>query len=178
MFAVRAGSLEGGGRQRSDVPPTPSCRGELLDAASPSEDEPPSQGMGGTARGPPSAGSWRKRAKDLQAEVYALALAYRDPRVPFRAKALAAAAVAYALSPIDLIPDFIPVLGQLDDLVVLSALTSLALRMIPQEVMKEYKAKARSEIGSNRGRWVAAALVILFWSGLLFLLLMTIRARP
>ncbi|KPV50506.1 hypothetical protein SE17_26560, partial [Kouleothrix aurantiaca] len=75
------------------------------------------------------------RARHLKAEIYALYLAYRDPRVPWYARVFVACVVGYALSPIDLIPDFVPVLGYLDDLIVLPLGLSIALRLIPAEVM-------------------------------------------
>ena len=75
----------------------------------------------------------RKRARRLKEEIYALYLAYRDPRVPWYARLFAAGVVAYAFSPIDLIPDFIPVLGFPDDLILVPLGVVLALRMIPTQ---------------------------------------------
>jgi uncharacterized membrane protein YkvA (DUF1232 family) len=87
--------------------------------------------------------SWREKARALKREVHALTLACRDPRTPWPAKALGAAVIAYALSPIDLIPDFIPVLGQLDDLI-LVPLGVLAVRaMIPEHILAEYRERVR-----------------------------------
>ena len=106
----------------------------------------------------------KKRARRLKAELYALYLAYRDPRVPWYARLFAAGVVAYAISPIDLIPDFIPVLGYLDDLILVPLGIVLALRMIPPEVMAECRERAR-EI-SREGRptnWVAAGVIIGIW---------------
>ena len=76
----------------------------------------------------------RARAQTLQADVYALLLAFRDPRTPWVTHGLIALVAAYALSPIDLIPDFIPVLGYLDDLILVPAGIALAIRMIPPQV--------------------------------------------
>lgn len=78
-------------------------------------------------------------AREMTRDVKALALAARDPRVPWYAKAIAIAVVAYALSPIDLIPDFIPVLGYLDDVVIVPAGIVLAVRCIPADVMNEFR---------------------------------------
>ena len=78
----------------------------------------------------------REKAKQLKTDVYALYLAYKDPRVPWYAKAFMALIIGYALSPIDLIPDFIPVLGYLDDLIIIPAGISLSLKMIPKEVLE------------------------------------------
>ena len=106
----------------------------------------------------------KKRARRLKTDLYALYLAYRDPRVPWYARVVAAGVVAYAISPIDLIPDFIPVLGLLDDLILVPLGIVLALRMIPPEVMAECRERAR-EI-SREGRptnWVAAGVIVGIW---------------
>src|ERR671927_100641 len=87
--------------------------------------------------------SWRQRARRLKREVYALYLAYRDPRVPWYARLLAACVVGYAFSPIDLIPDVIPVLGYLDDLILVPLGVALAVRMVPEDVLSESRQKAR-----------------------------------
>jgi len=87
-------------------------------------------------------------AKSLKRDVTALWLAARDPRVPWHAKAVAAAVAAYALSPVDLIPDFIPVLGYLDDLIIVPLGIMLAIRLVPQPVMAELRQQAAER--SNR----------------------------
>ena len=89
---------------------------------------------------------WRRRAQELRRDVIALYLACRDPRVPWYAKGFAALLVAYALSPIDLIPDFIPVLGYLDELVLLPLGVLLAVKMIPAEILTEYRRQATQVI--------------------------------
>lgn len=76
-------------------------------------------------------------------EVYQLVL--RDPRVPWLSKWLLALAIGYLLSPIDLIPDFIPILGQIDDLIIVPALAALALKFIPQKVIQECREKLRND---------------------------------
>lgn len=88
----------------------------------------------------------KKWARHLKKETYALYFAYRDPRVPWYAKVLVAFVVAHTFSPIDLIPDFIPVLGQLDDLIITPLGLALALRLIPAEVMAEARIKAESSM--------------------------------
>ncbi len=98
-------------------------------------------------------------AKELGRDVAALHLAARDPRVPWFAKAVAVAVAAYAVSPIDLIPDFIPVLGYLDELVILPLGIRLAVRLVPPEVMAEHRAAASSAARGPGGRAAAAALV-------------------
>ena len=85
----------------------------------------------------------KRWSRSLRRELRVLRLAASDPRVPRRAKWLAAAAVAYAVSPIDLIPDFIPVVGHLDDVVIVPALAWLALRQIDPQLLAELRENAR-----------------------------------
>ena len=107
---------------------------------------------------------WRQRAGQLQQETYALFLAYRDPRVPWYAKLWAACVVAYALSPIDLIPDFIPVLGYLDDLILVPLGIALALRMIPPQVMADCRARAQEALAENRPQSrIVAVVIVAIW---------------
>ncbi|MCL6431473.1 MAG: DUF1232 domain-containing protein [Anaerolineae bacterium] len=107
---------------------------------------------------------WRQRAQELRAETYAIYLACRDPGVPWYARGLAAAIVAYALSPIDLIPDPIPVLGQVDDLVLVPLGIALLLRLIPGSVMAECRERARAElVGGVPSRGRATAAVVAIW---------------
>jgi uncharacterized membrane protein YkvA (DUF1232 family) len=108
---------------------------------------------------------WRQRARQLKRETYALYLAYRDPRVPWYAKLLAACVVAYAFSPIDLIPDFIPVLGYLDDLVLIPLGIALSLKLIPPQVMAECRRRAAAAEGKPTSR-AAAAVIVAIWIGL------------
>jgi uncharacterized membrane protein YkvA (DUF1232 family) len=100
-------------------------------------------------------------AKALKRDVVALWLAARDPRVPWYAKATAGAVAAYALSPIDLIPDFIPVLGYLDDLIIVPAGIWLAVRMIPQPLLAEFRKRAETR-GRPKG-FAAAAFIVSLW---------------
>ena len=109
---------------------------------------------------------WELKVQQIKVETYALYLAYRDPRTPWYAKLLAAGVVAYAVSPIDLIPDFIPVLGILDDLVIVSLGAALAVKMVPKEVMTECREKARNamEPSASKGtRCLVAAIVVAIW---------------
>ena len=106
----------------------------------------------------------RTKARALKSETLALYLAVRDPRVPWYAKLLAAAVVAYALSPIDLIPDFIAILGYLDDVILIPLGIALVLRMIPAEVLDECRERARSELaGSRPVSRAGATVIILLW---------------
>lgn len=86
--------------------------------------------------------SLKEKARHLKTEVHALVLAYKDPRVPWYAKAFMGLIIAYAVSPIDLIPDFIPVLGYVDDLVIVPVGIRLAIKMIPKDVLEECRQKA------------------------------------
>ncbi len=108
--------------------------------------------------------SWKIRARRLKGEIYALYLAYRDPRVPWYAKVFATLVVGYAFSPVDLIPDAIPVLGYLDDLLLVPLGIGLALKMIPAEVMDECRERARMamEEGLPTNR-VAAVVIVAVW---------------
>lgn len=103
----------------------------------------------------------------MKTEVHALYLAYSDPRVPLHARVFAAVVVGYAFSPIDLIPDPIPVLGYLDDLVLIPLGLALAIRMIPPEVLAECRARAEESAGESRPvNRVAAVVVVAVWISL------------
>ena len=107
---------------------------------------------------------WKQKARHLKIEIYALYLAYRDPRVPWYAKAFVALVVGYAFSPIDLIPDPIPVLGYLDDLVLIPLGVVLVMRMIPSSVMTECQEEARKSMEEGKPtNWVAAGVVVAIW---------------
>ncbi len=107
---------------------------------------------------------WKGQAQKLKIETYALYLAYRDPRVPLHARVFAGCVVGYAFSPIDLIPDFIPVIGYLDDLILVPLGIKIALSMIPENVMRESREKAREIIQQGRPvSWVAAVIIISIW---------------
>ena len=107
---------------------------------------------------------WRHRARELKTETYALYLAYRDPRVPWYAKVLLAVVVGYALSPIDLIPDVIPVLGYLDDLVLVPIGITLALKMVPEAVMDECRETAREVMAEGMPvSRLAACVIVVIW---------------
>ena len=108
--------------------------------------------------------AWKTRATRLKAETYALYLAYRDPRVPWYAKLFAACVVAYAFSPIDLIPDFIPILGYVDDLLLVPLGIALAIKMIPSPVLAECRQRAQATLQAGRPtNWVAAGIITAIW---------------
>ncbi|MGY3488824.1 uncharacterized membrane protein YkvA (DUF1232 family) [Bradyrhizobium sp. USDA 4011] len=108
-------------------------------------------------------------ARGLKRDSVALYLASRDPRVPWYAKAIAVAIAAYALSPIDLIPDFIPVIGYLDDLILLPLGIWLAISLVPDEVMTECRAKASAVLQRPTSRAGMIAIIVLWMAGALAL---------
>jgi uncharacterized membrane protein YkvA (DUF1232 family) len=108
---------------------------------------------------------WKQRARGLRREVHALYFACRDPRVPWYAKALAAVVVGYAFSPIDLIPDFIPVVGYLDDLVLIPLGVIAVRALVPAPVLEECRARAERLEARPTNR-VAAAVVVAIWLAL------------
>ncbi|MCB9078809.1 MAG: DUF1232 domain-containing protein [Anaerolineaceae bacterium] len=107
---------------------------------------------------------WRNRVQQIKIETYTLWLAYRHPQAPWYAKLVATCVVGYAFSPIDLIPDFIPVLGYVDDLILLPLGIMLALRLIPQPVLEECRLQARDRIAQRKPpNWVAGSIIIAIW---------------
>ena len=112
----------------------------------------------------------KELAARLKTQTYTLYYAYQDPRTPWYAKAFSALIVAYAFSPIDLIPDFIPVLGYLDDLVIIPAGIWLALKMIPPDVMTACQLKAeQSQVAGGRQGKIAAVVIAMIWVVILVL---------
>ncbi len=124
---------------------------------------------------------WKERARQLKRETYALYLAYRDSRTPWYAKVIAGCVVAYAFSPLDLIPDFIPIFGLLDDLILVPLGVALALHMIPPQVVADSRARAEQLLDQGRPiNWIAAGIVVLIWlliAGLLAYLAVTLLHR-
>jgi uncharacterized membrane protein YkvA (DUF1232 family) len=104
----------------------------------------------------------RERVRQVKVDLIALSLAARDARTPWYAKLVVAACVAYALSPIDVIPDFIPVLGLVDDLIFIPIALALAVRFIPEEVLADCRRRA-GEIAERRSSRAAAIVIIAFW---------------
>ena len=106
----------------------------------------------------------KNRGRLLKTEVYAIYLAYKDPRVPWYARIFAVCVVGYAFSPIDLIPDPIPVIGYLDDLILVPLGIFLVLKMIPKEVMAECREQARVVMLKDKPvNWIAAIVIIGIW---------------
>jgi len=118
----------------------------------------------------------KQTARRLKAETLVLYLAARDPRTPWYAKLLVAGIVAYALSPIDLIPDFVPVLGYLDDLILVPLGIALAIRLIPDSVLDECRARAHATLGSEAPKSrIAAAVIVVVWIALAALCILLAR---
>ena len=105
----------------------------------------------------------KSRARALKNEAFAVYLAAKDPRTPWYAKVVAFCTIAYALSPIDLIPDFIPILGYLDDLFIVPAGIALAIRLIPPEVLKEARREVATQSVERRVGYVGAGVIIIVW---------------
>jgi uncharacterized membrane protein YkvA (DUF1232 family) len=108
--------------------------------------------------------AWKRRTRQLSAQTYALYLAYRHPRTPWYAKIFAALIVGYIFSPIDPIPDFIPGVGLLDEMVIVPIGVLMAAKMIPRQVMKECQMKAQEVAkGEKPVNRVAAVIVVAAW---------------
>ena len=119
---------------------------------------------------------WRERLRSLKRDTYALFLACRDKRTPWYAKLTAGVVVAYALSPIDLIPDFIPVIGLLDDMVLIPLGVVLVRWMVPAVVMEECRVRAESEFEQGKPvNWTAAVVIVVLWIGLAYLSTLVVR---
>lgn len=111
--------------------------------------------------------NWRQKVRQLKTETYALYLAYRDPRTPWYARLFAALVAGYAFSPLDLVPDSIPILGLLDDLLLIPLGIVIARRMIPAAVMADCRVKAeRLRTEGKPVNRLAAAIIIVIWLGL------------
>ena len=108
--------------------------------------------------------TWKEKARALKRETYAVYLACRDPRLPWYGRLLAACIVGYAFSPIDLIPDFVPVLGYLDDLILIPLGIALLLKIIPSEVIAECRERAAVAMAGGKPKnWIAAVIIVAIW---------------
>lgn len=121
--------------------------------------------------------TWQQRVKQLKRETYAIYFACKDPRVPWYVRVFAGAVVAYAFSPIDLIPDAIPILGYLDDLVLVPLGIILVLKMIPPAVVAECRERAEAAVAEGKPRnWIAAVVIVAIWLLLgIFLVIWVVR---
>ena len=107
----------------------------------------------------------KQRARSLKADALALYFAARHPATPWYAKLVAFLIVAYAFSPIDLIPDFVPILGYLDEVILLPLGIALTLKLIPDDVMRECRERAASML-KKPVNWLAGAVIVLIWLAL------------
>ena len=114
----------------------------------------------------------KERAKRLKTDIPAVFLALKEKRTPWYAKVLAAVIVIYALSPIDLIPDFVPVLGYLDDIIILPALIALCIKCIPRDVLEDCRRRAEGMWGSGKPKkWYYAIPFVLIWLAVIALII-------
>ena len=115
--------------------------------------------------------NWKERAKDLKRDVPAVYLTMKDVRTPILPKVIAVLTVVYALSPIDLIPDFIPVLGYLDDLIILPAMVTLMIKLIPKDVWQEKQEEATELWADGKPKnWLFAIPIVLIWVFIIYLI--------
>ncbi|MBN2651599.1 MAG: DUF1232 domain-containing protein [Spirochaetales bacterium] len=105
----------------------------------------------------------KQKAKALKSEITALYYAYQNPGLPWYSKVIIVFTVGYALSPIDLIPDFIPVLGYLDDLIIFPALIVLSIKLIPKDIMVQSREKALNEPLTLKKNWLFATCFLIIW---------------
>jgi uncharacterized membrane protein YkvA (DUF1232 family) len=118
----------------------------------------------------------KQKAKDLKSEAQVLLIAYRDSRTPLSAKILIGITVGYLLSPIDLIPDFIPVLGFLDDVIIVPLLIAISIKLIPSKILEEARKKAKSNPQTlKKTNWIFAILIITLWLLLLYFVFRRLR---
>jgi uncharacterized membrane protein YkvA (DUF1232 family) len=119
----------------------------------------------------------KSKARLLKREVTVLYFAYRDTRTPWYARIFTLLVVSYALSPIDLIPDFIPVLGYLDDLILVPAGIFIALKMIPADVMSDARQQANDPLQIKKIGWIFAAIILIIWALILFMIVFSVYQR-
>ena len=117
---------------------------------------------------------WKEKAKQLQTEVHILYMALRDPRTPWYIKVCIAFVVAYILSPVDIIPDFIPILGYVDDIIIIATGIFTVRKMIPKEVLEEYRNYIKPDVIKGKSQWIAAAIIISIWMLVFYLIIKVI----
>ncbi|KJS16654.1 MAG: hypothetical protein VR69_08300 [Peptococcaceae bacterium BRH_c4b] len=113
----------------------------------------------------------KTKARELKKNIVVLYLAFKHPKTPLLAKIVIGIVVSYALSPIDLIPDFVPVLGYIDDLILIPAGIAIAIKLIPAEVLMECRERQNSLSGIKKNGVYAAILIVLIWLFILYLFL-------
>jgi len=122
-------------------------------------------------------GKMKEKAKKLEGEITAIYYAYQNPKVKLLPKIIIIFTVGYTLSPIDLIPDFIPILGYLDDLIIIPALIALSIKLIPKHIMDESRKKALNEPLQLKKNWIFALFFILIWITLITVIVLSIIMR-
>lgn len=118
----------------------------------------------------------RSRAKVVKKDIGLIYAAYRHPRTPWYAKLIIILVVAYALSPIDLIPDFIPFLGYLDDLIIVPLVISLSLKLIPRDVIEECRQKTQDANEMKKRGKYAGIIIVFFWIWIVYIILRSFKA--
>lgn len=119
----------------------------------------------------------KKKAKKLKMEIGALYLAYKRPDVPLYAKIVSILVVSYALSPIDLIPDFVPILGYVDDLILIPLGIALAVKLIPENIMNECRQQSEEIFKEGKPKnWIAGGIIIFFW--IIIIIIIICRMLP
>ena len=116
----------------------------------------------------------KKKATSIKQEITALYFAYRDPRTPWYARAFSALVVAYFLSPIDLVPDFIPILGYLDDLILVPLGITMALKMIPPEILKDARNQAANPTINKRTSVFVTIAIVICWFLVIYFIISTL----
>lgn len=114
---------------------------------------------------------FKVRMKKIKEDIFVIAEAYKHPDTPFYIKLFALIVVAYAFSPIDLIPDFIPILGYLDDLILVPMGIALLLKLIPDHVIQESREKVAATGRMKKKNWVAGAMILLLWAAVIYWLI-------
>ncbi len=117
------------------------------------------------------ASSLKRKAAGLKKELSALYYAYRHPRTGIAPRLIILFTLGYALSPVDLIPDFIPILGYLDDIIIIPLLITLSIRLIPTDVMKECRRKSEEKPVTLKKNWKFAAVIITIWICIIFIIM-------
>ncbi|MBT2636785.1 YkvA family protein [Bacillus sp. ISL-39] len=112
--------------------------------------------------------TFKKRMSKIKEDIFIVAEAYKHPDTPFYAKLIAIIVVAYAFSPIDLIPDFIPILGYLDDLILIPLGIAILLKILPDQVIQDSREKVAAAGKVKQKNWIAGAVIILLWGLLLY----------
>lgn len=105
----------------------------------------------------------KEKTKNIETDIYALYKAYRDPRVPWYVKLIILFLLGYFISPIDIIPDFIPVVGYIDDILIISLTIYLIIKLIPSEVFEDCRNKAICEPISVKSKWIVTFLIVNIW---------------